>query len=62
MQLIQNDNAELVAPDEAAWKRYAFLRRIQAAARGGDLDPTDDDALEAECIRLHRIVMREIDG
>jgi len=61
MRLIQND-ADTSQPAEAAWKRYAFMRRIQAAARGGDLDPADDDALEAECIRLHRMVMREIDG
>lgn len=61
MRLIQNET-DILPPGEAAWKRYAFMRRIQAAARIGNLDPADDEALEAECIRLHRIVMREIDG
>ena len=61
MRLIQNDT-DATPPAEAAWKRYAFMRRVQAAARSGDLDPADDEALEAECVRLHRIVMREIDG
>lgn len=61
MRLIQNE-IDILPPGEAAWKRYALMRRIQAAARVGNIDPADDEALEADCIRLHRMVMREIDG